>query len=754
MKTRGVVEAVEAVVAPTGTYSQSLTVSGIPVNVGGSTTDHDALNNLDFASAGHTGFGSAADTAALAASGVATDAAVAANTSLIITTSGHLQSEIAAVEDLDTVSAALVGADGITVISGSNITTVSGFQDEFLSASGTLVKKSGDTMTGDLVVQGAVSGTLLSAEDGAALTPSITFSGDNETGFHLQGPSDLRVTVNQADTFKFQSGHNVPVRPLKHFNAATVDNPTYSWINDIDTGVYQLVSGDNTYAFSTDGIAAGHFDGNQNLHVTNDLRAEGTVSGTDSIVDDTITAASGTYSKSLTVSGVPVRTVVDEFVLKTGDTMTGDLTLSNSQLFLDLNQSIVLGPIGNELFITNIGTSTELFTSVGDIILTPFDGNVTVSGAFFAAEENQGFSRIGAAPSHLNITDAADVLVTRKERAQGDTTGTRRGLTVVLDVNNDDGTLSNNATNFGLNAFVYTGENTSVGSNRIIATGSVVAGRYAFRHRGAGYFAMAGGVASNVALQIEQDGTVGSGYAYLDEGGAGGAGTGEITNYYGLWIKDSTGRVETKKGIWIEDLSNASGTNVGIQIDGSTTAALWFNNDSGTANDGITFGSVGDVTLYRSAADTLRTDDKFVADKITSASGIFADALTVSGIPVRIDTHGISNRKNISVESPTSSEDIPWFSTDVDITVSEMVAVVGGSSPSVTLSGILHDSDRSAVGNNVLTSGVVVTSETIGHNPPLDGDVTIPGGSFVWLETQAQSGTVENLLVSITYTED
>jgi hypothetical protein len=57
---------------------------------------------------------------------------------------------------IDEIEPALVGEDGITIISGTSTTTVSGFREEFLSASGTLVKKTGDTMTGLLIAGGGI----------------------------------------------------------------------------------------------------------------------------------------------------------------------------------------------------------------------------------------------------------------------------------------------------------------------------------------------------------------------------------------------------------------------------------------------------------------------------------------------------------------------------------------------------------------------------------------------------------------------
>lgn len=71
--------------------------------------------------------------------------------------------------------------------------------------------------------------------------------------------------------------------------------------------------------------------------------------------------------------------------------------------------------------------------------------------------------------------------------------------------------------------------------------------------------------------------------------------SGTITNNYGLYVNDQT-----------------SGTNdYGIAIQGADTQALWIGSgaDNTDAANGIAFGLSSDTNLYRSAADTLRTDD-------------------------------------------------------------------------------------------------------------------------------------------------
>lgn len=110
--------------------------------------------------------------------------------------------------------------------------------------------------------------------------------------------------------------------------------------------------------------------------------------------------------------------------------------------------------------------------------------------------------------------------------------------------------------------------------------------------------------------------------------------------------------------------------------------------------------------------------------------------------------------KGLVIEFTTASENIGMWKTPYDITISSVEAVlVGSSSPSVTFQ-INFGSDRTS-GTAVYTSGRTVTSTTTGStfNSSFN-DATIPAGSFIWVTTSAQSGTVTQIELTINYTED
>lgn len=105
--------------------------------------------------------------------------------------------------------------------------------------------------------------------------------------------------------------------------------------------------------------------------------------------------------------------------------------------------------------------------------------------------------------------------------------------------------------------------------------------------------------------------------------------------------------------------------------------------------------------------------------------------------------------KSIAIPDPTNAEDITLFRADEGFTITKMVAVlVGSSTPSVTWT-VRKGSDRSAAGTEVVTSGTTTTSTTTGSVVTSFNSSGIAANDFVWLETTAVSGTVDELHVTV-----
>jgi hypothetical protein len=109
--------------------------------------------------------------------------------------------------------------------------------------------------------------------------------------------------------------------------------------------------------------------------------------------------------------------------------------------------------------------------------------------------------------------------------------------------------------------------------------------------------------------------------------------------------------------------------------------------------------------------------------------------------------------KALVIEKPTDTENISFFYTDVAITINKLVAVLKGIAPSITWS-IVHSTDRSLAGNEVITGGVTTTNTTTGNVITTFDDATIPANSFIWFISTATSGTISEFNVSIIYTKD
>ncbi len=107
-----------------------------------------------------------------------------------------------------------------------------------------------------------------------------------------------------------------------------------------------------------------------------------------------------------------------------------------------------------------------------------------------------------------------------------------------------------------------------------------------------------------------------------------------VTNNYGINIDGLTSGA-TNYGIKVGASNSGSGTNYGIAIGTARTQTLWVGSDADntSAAAGLAFGSSRDTNLYRSAADTLKTDDAFAVGtdfSISSAGNITTNASGIS----------------------------------------------------------------------------------------------------------------------------
>lgn len=180
----------------------------------------------------------------------------------------------------------------------------------------------------------------------------------------------------------------------------------------------------------------------------------------------------------------------------------------------------------------------------------------------------------------------------------------------------------------------------------------------------------------------------------------------------------------------------------------------------GTPSSGVATNLTGTASGLTAGTVTTNANLTGVVTSTGNATAVADAALSIaktSGLQTALDGKLASTTpfvKGISIEDPTATEDITLFFTDDAITITQMNAVLlGSATPSVTWT-VRHNSDRSAAGAEVVTSGTTTTSTTTGSEVTSFNDATIPAGSWVWLETSSASGTVDEINVTIEYTRD
>jgi hypothetical protein len=96
--------------------------------------------------------------------------------------------------------------------------------------------------------------------------------------------------------------------------------------------------------------------------------------------------------------------------------------------------------------------------------------------------------------------------------------------------------------------------------------------------------------------------------------------------------------------------------------------------------------------------------------------------------------------KAMSLQLPVVGDEVTMFYAKDALTITQMEAVVRGTTPSVTWT-VLWAPTRSAAGTPVVTAGTV-TNSTTGQIITTFNSANIPAGSWVWMKATATSGIV------------
>ena len=137
----------------------------------------------------------------------------------------------------------------------------------------------------------------------------------------------------------------------------------------------------------------------------------------------------------------------------------------------------------------------------------------------------------------------------------------------------------------------------------------------------------------------------------------------------------------------------------------------------------------------------------------TDSTGTSGQILSSKGSTVEwVDKD--SQSKSISIESPSASEDISLFYTDRAITIVKLVSVLRGSATPTVSWTLRYSSSRSDTGTAIITAGTSTTSTTTGNTVTTFNNASIPANNFIWLETTAKSGTVDEINITTIFTLD
>lgn len=199
-----------------------------------------------------------------------------------------------------------------------------------------------------------------------------------------------------------------------------------------------------------------------------------------------------------------------------------------------------------------------------------------------------------------------------------------------------------------------------------------------------------------------------------------------------------------------------------VWVNTATPNELYFTNDAGTDRrlDLLESHNLLNNTAHPDAATaTAVRGDILVANSTPDfarvAVGAAESIITSDGTDPVYRPHYHS--WGFAIPSPTTSTDHVFGNSGKGaVTITEVVGVVKGTTPSVTFN-IRHSANRTTTTTEVWTTDEVLTNTTIGESwsgAGLTSDVTVVVDSWVWVNVSAVSGTIDSFEVVVFYTFD
>ncbi len=139
------------------------------------------------------------------------------------------------------------------------------------SAKGVVINLRGDVFDSNAYVKRAgdsMTGALLHA-DGTAAAPTVSFSGDTNTGITRLAADDMALVSGGVSVLRALTDRVYLPKNLQIMADGTAAAPDIYFFPDTDTGIFQ--QGLDSIAFTTGGKRAGYFSQNQDFYVTGRL---------------------------------------------------------------------------------------------------------------------------------------------------------------------------------------------------------------------------------------------------------------------------------------------------------------------------------------------------------------------------------------------------------------------------------------------------------------------------------------------------
>lgn len=412
---------------------------------------------------------------------------------------------------------------------------------------------------------------------------------------------------------------------------------------------------------------------------------------------------------------------------------------SNLAGFVNINSD----PNSGSTLIGGGGLLTSISGGIGGISLNSNIGGIVLN------TPNQGATYVSSPtnltpttiPSYQNVTDAI---------ASSNTTASN-GLSKVGSAIELGGSLSKDTTiNLNSNNFTLTEAGTGSVINLLSGNTTFIGSKSYTQIYGVNVDILAqGSFSSDIQLQVTNGGYSNTISQFRNSLQISGINPSVVT-MWDLYFQENLSRL-----FFENDFTLKSETNT---LDFISELDLGITSNNGTVNIN------GDVIdLLTNVGGSISITSEVVSISVTTAGNgatyvslpTILNDLTIPSYKNVTDAIASSNQtlsKTFTLESPTASDNITIFRTDVAITIQEVIAVSTGTTPSTTYK-IVRDLLRNAIGTDMTTSSAT-TSITGGDTATISGGGSVPANSWIWFETSAVAGTNVILSIDIRYTED